>query len=120
MHGLILCLKSKDVLGALAPGLAVVRIHVGQDMRNAVLEVIDRIAVGVKVSRTVPFTVEVGIGRKSIVAVDGDEKLDSVCMRVGHEVVKAFKNGVIPASRATSLQTIERVDGSILGFSRLA
>lgn len=59
VHGLILSFKSKDVLAALAPGLPVVRIDVGENMKDPVLKLLPGIGICVETTRAIPSTIEV-------------------------------------------------------------
>lgn len=120
MHGFVLSLKREDVLRALAPGLAIGRIDVGKNMGNPLLEVLNCIAVSVEVAGTIPLPIEVIRGLKSIVAMDGDEKLNTIAVRLHHEVIQAVQHGIIPVIRTTPLKTIEGIDWSSLHSPRLA
>lgn len=120
MHGLILSLKSKNVLGALAPSLPVRRVDVSENMRNTLLEVLNGIAIGVKVTGTIPLPVEVVRSFQGVVAVDGDEKLDTIAVCLHHEDVEAVQHSIIPVTWVTALEAVEGVDWGSLDSSRLA
>lgn len=116
MHRLILRLKRKDILRALRPGLPIMRVDMGQHMGNAVLEVGDSMGIGVEVSGAVPLAVKVRVGRQRIVAMDRDQQLDAVLVRLVHDVVEAVEDGVIPGPGGVALETGEWVQlGSFLG-----
>ena len=65
-------------------------------MSNAVLKVPNGIGVGVEVSSTIPLPVEIFVALESVIAVDRDEKLDAIAVRLDHELVKAVQHSVIP------------------------
>lgn len=71
MHGFVLGLECKDILWALSPGLASRRVDVSKHMCNAILELGNRIFVGVEVSGAIPLSVEVFVSLQRIVAVNG-------------------------------------------------
>jgi len=120
MHSLILSFKREDVLRALAPRLAIVRIDMGHDMSDPILEVLDGVAVSIEVPGSVPFPVEVDICCEGVVTVDRHKQLDAVAMGVGHEVIQPIQNSVVPTSRATAFKAIEAIDRSALDSPRLS
>jgi len=96
MHSLILRLKRKDVLRALRPRLAVVRVNVRHHVRDAVFVVADCIGVAVEVACAVILPVEVAIVLQGVVAVEGDYEFDAVASGIVHEVVEAVEDFVVP------------------------
>jgi hypothetical protein len=96
MHSLVLRLKRKNILRALRPRLAVVRIDVRHHVGDAVLVVPDCVGVAVEVAGAVPLSVEVSLVLQGVVAVEGDYQFDAVASRVEHEVVQAVEDFVVP------------------------
>lgn len=91
-----------------------------KNMRNTLLEVLNGIAIGVKVTGTIPLPVEVLRTFQGVVAVDGDEKLDTIAVCLHHEGVETVQHSIIPVAGATALETIEGVDWGSLDSSRMA
>jgi len=95
VHGLILSLKCKYVLGALSPGFAVCGIDMCKNMGNAVFELADRVGVCVEVASAVVFSVEVTVAFKGVVAMDRDLELDTIALGFDHEFIQTVQNCVI-------------------------
>jgi hypothetical protein len=104
MHGLVLCLEGEDVLRALRPGLAVVRVHVSHYMGHTVLVVAQSLCVCVEVAGAVVLPVEVSVAFEGVVAVERNDKLDPVALGVVHEVVQAVENGVVVFARRVAFE----------------
>lgn len=120
MHGFVLSLECENVFRALAPGLAIGGVDMGKNMGNPLLEISNGIAIGVEITSTIPLSIEVIRSLESIVAVDGDEKLDAITVRLDHEGIQAVQHGIIPCIRVRPLKTVEGVDRGPLHSSRLA
>lgn len=89
MHGFVLSLERKNILRAFAPSLAICGIDVGENMGNPLLEISDCIAIGVEITGAIPLPIKVVRSLESIVAVNGDEKLDAIAVRLNHEGIQA-------------------------------
>lgn len=120
MHSLVLRLKRKDVLRALAPCLARVGIDMRKHVRNALLKVPDCLAVGVEVARAVPLAVEIALALERIVAVQRDQQLDAVLVRLHHDLIQALQDRVVPSRGLVALQSRERVNLCAFCVARLA
>lgn len=96
VHSFVLRLERKDILWALRPRLAVVRVDVRHHVRDAVLVVADCFRVAVEVVDAVRLPVEVSLAFERVVAVEGDDEFDAVASRVEHEVVEAVEDFVVP------------------------
>lgn len=95
MHSLILCLKSKDVLWALRPRLAIVRIDVGHDMGHTFLVVGNSLRVGIEVSSAIVLSIEILVVLQSIVAMKRYNELDAVSLGVVHKVIQSVQDGIV-------------------------
>ena len=95
MHGLVLCLEGEDVLRALRPRLAVVRVHVRHDMGDAVLVVVQSLGVCVEVAGAVVLSIEVPVALEGVVAVERNDEFDAVAFGVVHKVVETVEDGVV-------------------------
>jgi hypothetical protein len=120
MHCLVLSFERENVLRALCPGFAVCRVDMREDMGNAIFELVDGVCIGVKITRSVVLPIEVAVGLKGIVTVNGDEKLDAVGFRFDHELVQAVQHSIIVLGRGTTLERGETVDWCALPGARLA
>lgn len=109
MHSFILRLECKDILSTIAPRFPVMRVNMRKHMRDAVLEVANRIGIRVEISRAVPAAVEVRVRFKGVVTVDGDEKLDTVLVCFDHDIVKTVEDCVVPVAWAGVLEAREGV-----------
>ena len=96
IHGFVLRFQGKDVLWALRSHLAIVRVDVRRQVRNAVFAVADCFRVAVKVVYAIRLPLEVSLVFEGVEAVEGDGDFDAVASRVEHEVVKAVENFDIP------------------------
>jgi len=72
MHSLVLSSKSKNILRALSPGLAIIGVDVCQDVSNTILEQTDSVLVRIEIAGTVPLAIEVRIISQSVVDVNED------------------------------------------------
>lgn len=95
VHGLVLCLEGEDVLRALRPRLAVVRVHVRHDMGDAVLVVVQSLGVCVEVAGAVVLSIEVPVALEGVVAVERNDEFDAVAFGVVHKVVETVEDGVV-------------------------
>lgn len=120
MHGFVLSLERENVFRALAPGLAVGGVDMGENMGNPLLEVRNGISICVEITGTIPLPIKVVRSLESIVAVNGDEKLDAIAVRLYHEGIQAVEHGIIPFIGVRALKAIEGVDWGSLHSSRLA
>lgn len=115
MHGLILSLKRKDILGAILPGLSIAGIDMRQDMGNTVLKVPHGVAVGVKVARPIPIAVEIAVSLESVVAVNRNHQLDAMAGCLDHEAIQALQHSIVPAAGVGSFEAVVWVDvGALL------
>lgn len=121
MHRLILSLNRKNILAALCPRLVGMRIHMRQHMRNAVLKVLNGIAVRVEIARAVPLAIDIRrVRRQCVVAVNRDLQLDAVPVRFHHQVVVAREHRVVPVAWFVGFEGGEVVDFCAFGGSGLA
>jgi hypothetical protein len=104
VHGLVLRLESEDVLRALRPGLAVVRVHVSHDMGDAVLVVAQGLCVGVEIANAVVLSVKVSVAFESVVAVERDDELDAIAFGVVHEVIQTVEDGIVVFGRSVAFE----------------
>ena len=95
MHGFVLRLEREDVLRALRPRLAIVRVHMRHDMGDAVLVIGKSLRVRVEVTDAVELSVEVPVALESVVAVEGDDEFDAVAFGAVHEVIQTVEDGVV-------------------------
>jgi len=107
MHRLIVCFKSKDILRALSPGLAIIGIDVCKDVSNTILEQTDSVLVRIENLGTVPLSIEVHIGSQSVLCVNKDQAFDTVTMRIHHEFFEEVQNSIIVGRMRVSLKTGE-------------
>ena len=105
MHSLVLRLKRKDVLRALRPCFAVVRVDVRHYVGDAVFVVADCFGVAVEVVDAVRLPVEVSLVFERVVAVEGDDEFDAVASRVEHEVIEAVEDFVVPGLGRVAFET---------------
>ncbi len=115
IHCFILSLKSKNIFTTLAPRLSVVWIDMGQDVSNALFEVVDGVVIGVEGAGAIPFTIEITVALQYVVAMNGNQELDTVLMSVVHNIVETIQNLIaIPLCGTVSLQTRKSIDRSAL------
>lgn len=124
IHCFILSLKSKNIFTTLAPRLSrlsVVWIDMGQDVSNALFEVVDGIVIGVEGAGAIPFTIEITVALQYVVAMNGNQELNTVLMSVVHNIVETIQNLIaIPLCGTVSLQTRKTIDWSSLWTARLS
>jgi hypothetical protein len=90
-----------------------------KNVGDTILELANSFTVGVKVAGTVPCPVEATVVFKSIIAVNRNEKLDTMVMGLDHKVVESVQDSIIPIIGARALQTFEVVDRRSLRRSGL-
>lgn len=116
MHSLVLRFEREDVLWALRPCLAVVRVDVRHHVSDAVFIVPDRIGVAVEVASAVVLSIKVSVALQSIVAVERDDKFDAVASCIVHEIIEAVEDFVVPAFGGVAFEAGVAVDlGAFLG-----
>ena len=120
MHGFVLRLESKDILWALRPWFAVVWVDMRHDVGDTVFVVANGFRATVEVTSTVVLSVEVPLAFQSIVAVERDDELDAIPLRVVHDVVQAVQDFIVPSLRSVALEAGKAVDRCALLWRRLA
>lgn len=120
MHGFVLRLECKDILWALRPWFAVVWVDMRHDVGDTVFVVANGFRATVEVTSTVVLSVEVPLAFQSIVAVERDDELDAIPLRVVHDVVQAVQDFIVPSLRSVALEAGKAVDRCALLWRRLA
>lgn len=105
MHSFVLRFKCEDVLWALRPRLAVVRVDVRHHVRDAVFVMADCFRVAVEVVDAVRLPIEVSLVFEGVVTVEGDDDFDAVASRVEHEVIEAIEHFVVPGLGGVAFET---------------
>jgi len=120
VHGFVLRLECKDILWALRPWFAVVWVDMRHDVGDTVFVVANGFRATVEVTSTVVLSVEVPLAFQSIVAVERDDELDAIPLRVVHDVVQAVQDFIVPSLRSVALEAGKAVDRCALLWRRLA
>jgi hypothetical protein len=90
------------------------------DVSDALFEVVDGVVVGVEVTGAIPLTIEITMCLQYIVAMNGNQELDTVLMSVVHHIIKTIQNFIaIPLCRTVSFQTRKTIDLGSLWTARL-
>lgn len=121
IHCFILSLKSKNIFATLAPRLSIMWIDMGHDVSDALFEVVNGVVIGVEGAGAIPFTIEITMALQYVVAMNGNQELDTVLMSVVHHIIETIQNLIaIPLCGTVSFQTRKTIDRSALWIARLS